>query len=112
MQIAVIGLGKMGFNIGLNLLSKGHEVIAYDQDETAVQKAAAAGMQAAASLEDLCGSFAGQQIIWLMVPAGSIVDALLEKLTPLLQKTAILIDGGNSFYKDSIRRHDALAALG
>ena len=112
MQIAVIGLGKMGFNIALNLLSNGHEVIALDQDKALVEKAAAAGMQPAVNLENLCASFTGKQIIWLMVPAGPIVDELLQQLTPLLQKGSIVIDGGNSFYKDSIRRNGALAKLG
>lgn len=112
MQIAVIGLGKMGFNIGLNLVSNGHEVIALDQDATLVQKAAAAGMQPATNLENLCASFTGQPIIWLMVPAGPIVDELLQQLKPLLQKGSIVIDGGNSFYKDSIRRNAELAAFG
>ena len=112
MQIAVIGLGKMGFNIGLNLLSKGHEVIALDQDASLMQKAAAAGMQAVPNLPTLCSSFSAQQIIWLMVPAGPIVDQLLQEMTPLLNKGAIIIDGGNSFYKDSIRRQESLTALG
>lgn len=112
MQIAVIGLGKMGFNLGLNLLSKGHEVIAFDQDSSAVQKAGAAGMIPVANLEALCKGFSGKQIIWLMVPAGPIVDQVLENLHPHLQKGAILIDGGNSFYKDSIRRQEALTPLG
>lgn len=112
MQIAVIGLGKMGFNLGLNLLSKGHEVIAFDQDSNAVQKAGDAGMIPAANLEALCNGFSGKQIIWLMVPAGPIVDQVLENLHPHLQKGAILIDGGNSFYKDSIRRKEALSQIG
>jgi len=112
MQIAVIGLGKMGFNLGLNLLSKGHEVIAFDQDSSAVQKAGDAGMMPVANLEALCKGFSGKQIIWLMVPAGPIVDQVLENLHPHLQKGAILIDGGNSFYKDSIRRQETLSQMG
>jgi len=112
MQIAIIGLGKMGFNVGLNILSKGFKVIAFDQDAALVQKAAAAGMQPAANLENLCTGFTGQQIIWLMIPAGPIIDTVIEQLTPGLEKGAILIDGGNSFYKDSIRRQEALSPLG
>lgn len=112
MQIGVIGLGKMGFNLGLNLVNKGYTVVALDADREIIKKAADRNMMPADSVQDLCFQLQGQQIIWLMVPAGKIVDEIIDQLLPLLRKGAIVIDGGNSFYKDSIRRHTLMQTKG
>ncbi|MBY0481528.1 MAG: decarboxylating 6-phosphogluconate dehydrogenase [Chitinophagaceae bacterium] len=112
MQIGIIGLGKMGFNLGLNLIDKGYGVVALDTNPEILKKAAEQNMQTADSLGGLCFQLKEQQIIWLMVPAGKIVDEIIDELLPILQPGAILIDGGNSFYKDSIRRHTLLETKG
>ncbi len=112
MQIGLIGLGKMGFNLALNARDHGHEVIAFDINETAVKKIAAEGIHGASSIESLCSSLQPARVIWLMIPAGELVDQAIQTLKPLLEKGDIIIDGGNSFFKDSIRRGEELATSG
>ncbi len=113
MQIALIGLGKMGYNLALNLRSHGHTVVAHDRSkELTAQLAAEAGVVPADSLTDLCAAMIGRRVIWLMVPAGAIVEGVIEQLAPLLAAGDILIDGGNSNFKDSKRRHSQLKTRG
>lgn len=110
MQIGLVGLGKMGFNLALNIKSKGHEVVAYDINETTLQKIKEKGVTPANSIQDLAEKLTSKRVIWLMIPAGELVDSTLEKLVPYLSVGDIVIDGGNSFYKDSIRRAKSLEA--
>jgi 6-phosphogluconate dehydrogenase len=110
MQIGLVGLGKMGFNLALNLKNHGHQVIANDISAENVDKIAKEGIKPAYSLSELAAGFAGRRVIWLMVPAGEIVDKVIEQLIPYLSENDILIDGGNSFYKDSVKRHEYLLA--
>lgn len=109
MQIGLVGLGKMGYNIALNLRNHGHAVVAHDRSETlTAQIAAESGISTANSLADLAGALVGRRVIWLMVPAGPIVDEVIDNLLPHLSSNDILIDGGNSNFNDSVRRHKHL----
>jgi 6-phosphogluconate dehydrogenase len=110
MQIGLVGLGKMGFNLALNIKSKGHDVVAYDINEATLQKIKEKGITPVNSLQALAEKLSSKRVIWLMIPAGELVDSTLEKLVPYLSVGDIIIDGGNSFYKDSIRRAKSLEA--
>ncbi len=111
MKIGMVGLGKMGYNLTLNLLDHGHEVVAYDTAPDRTQAAVDHGAAGAHSLSELVQSLGERRVIWLMVPAGDAVDALIDQLIPLLNKGDIVIDGGNSNYKDTLRRYGKLDAL-
>lgn len=112
MQIGIIGLGKMGFNLCLNMHAHGHAVTAFDLNTSHMDSAGKSGIATAQSLNDLATKLEGRKVIWLMIPAGDAVDLTLEELTPLLRAGDIVIDGGNSNYKDSMRRAQALATKG
>lgn len=112
MQIGIIGLGKMGFNLALNLQRNGYEVIANDVNTEFVQNIAAKGIATADSVEILTQKLTDRKVIWLMVPAGEIVDKVIEGLVPFLNPSDIIIDGGNSNFKESKRRYNALKAQG
>src|SRR5512135_552163 len=103
MQVGYIGLGKMGFNMVERLLEKGHQVVAFDRDRGAADAIVKKGAQSAGSLAVLVGSLLAPRLVWLMVPHQA-VDAVLRELTPLLGKGDAIIDGGNSPYKESMRR--------
>ncbi len=100
----MIGLGKMGANMAERLVKGGHRVVGYDLNPESVAGVEAIGAEGASSLEDLAGKLSGPRIIWIMVPAGAPVDATIEALLPSLESGDIVIDGGNSNYKDTIRR--------
>ncbi|WP_265000785.1 NAD(P)-binding domain-containing protein, partial [Komagataeibacter europaeus] len=109
MQIGIVGLGKMGGNIAIRLTRHGHDVVLYDRTPavmTKIGEQAVAGKTIAASgLKDMVSRLtAERRIIWLMLPAGPVTEAAVQELGGLLGKGDILIDGGNSFYKDDIRR--------
>jgi 6-phosphogluconate dehydrogenase len=108
MQIGIIGLGKMGFNLALNLKRNGYEVIANDVNTEFVQKIATENIKTADSIQDLCQKLTERKVIWLMVPAGEIVDSVIESLIPFLNPHDIIIDGGNSNYKASQKRYNYL----
>ncbi|HXU45942.1 MAG TPA: decarboxylating 6-phosphogluconate dehydrogenase [Thermoanaerobaculia bacterium] len=112
MQIAMIGLGRMGANMTRRLLRGGHEVVVYDLNPQAVAALVAEGAAGASSLDGLVGQLAAPRAVWLMVPAGDPTErmavALGEKLTP----GDAVIDGGNSFFKDDVRRAGLLADKG
>ncbi len=112
MQLGLIGLGKMGGNMAERLRLGGHQVVGFDFNSEAVAKLAASGNVGAATLEDLAKKLVGRKAIWIMVPQGDPVDQTIAKLEPLLNPGDILIDGGNSNYKDSIRRHKEVTAKG
>jgi 6-phosphogluconate dehydrogenase len=108
MELGLIGLGKMGGNMAERLRLAGHKVVGFDFSADAVKKLNDAGSVGVSSLEDLVKNLQAPRAIWIMVPAGDPVDETIAKLKPLMQKGDIFIDGGNSNYKDSQRRHDAL----
>ena len=111
MQIGIVGLGKMGYNLALNLRNNNYEVIAQDVNEASVDKIGEeGGILGAYSLESLCNKLKGRKVVWLMVPSGEIVDGVIEELTEYLKPNDIIIDGGNSNFKDSVRRYNSLKA--
>ncbi len=112
MQLGLIGLGKMGGNMAERLRLAGHEVIGFDFSADAVKKLSDAGGVGVSSLEDMAKKFTGRKAIWIMVPQGKPVDDTIAKLEPLLNHGDILIDGGNSNYKDSMRHHKEVTAKG
>jgi 6-phosphogluconate dehydrogenase len=110
MEIAMIGLGRMGANMALRLLRGGHRVVGYDPSEPARHALEAGGAQTAASLGALVATLAAPRAVWLMVPAGEITDATVTALQPLLSPGDTIIDGGNSNFHDTQRRARAVAA--
>jgi 6-phosphogluconate dehydrogenase len=112
MELGLIGLGKMGGNMAERLRLGGHKVIGFDFSADAVKKLSDAGSVGVSSLEDLAKAFSGRKAIWIMVPEGKPVDDTIHNLKPFMAKGDVFIDGGNSNYKDSQRRHEALKAEG
>jgi 6-phosphogluconate dehydrogenase len=104
MQLAMIGLGRMGGNMVQRLLQGGHQVVVFDRSADAMKPHVAMGAEAAKDLADLCGQLSAPRVVWVMVPAGSAVESTIEQLLPGLSKGDVIIDGGNSNFKDSIRR--------
>ena len=111
MQLGMIGLGRMGANMVRRLMGGGHECVVFDMSPKAVAELAKERAIGASSLADFVGKLAKPRAIWLMVPA-AVVDKSIADLLPLLEKGDILIDGGNSYYVDDIRRAKELAAKG
>ena len=109
MQLGMIGLGRMGANMVRRLLRAGHQCVAFDRNPSSVNDLARDGATAATSLDDLVKKLQRPRAIWLMVPA-AVVDATLQDLAPKLDSGDIIIDGGNSYYIDDIRRSKELAA--
>jgi 6-phosphogluconate dehydrogenase len=103
MQLGMIGLGRMGANMVRRLMRGGHACVVYDRDPAAVQALSAEGATGAAQLADFVASLARPRAIWLMVPA-AVVDATLEALLPHLAADDVVVDGGNSYYRDDIAR--------
>jgi 6-phosphogluconate dehydrogenase len=112
MRIGMIGLGKMGANMVERLLKGGHEVVAYDLHEEALKAAAAQGAETATSLEDLAGKLTAPKAAWVMLPAGHVTDYAVEELAGLFSKGDVIVDGGNSNYKEWIALSDKIAKTG
>src|ERR671918_232139 len=104
MELGIIGLGRMGANMAERLVLGGHQVVSYDHSPEAIQRVVDKGARGAQSLADFVRQLSQPRAIWLMVPSGDPVDQTIEQLLPNLSKGDIVIDGGNSNYKDSIRR--------
>ncbi len=112
MQIGLIGLGRMGMNMARRLLRGRHRVVAYNRSPEKVDEIVKGGARGAYSLEELVSKLKPPRPVWLMLPAGRPVDDTIEALAGLLSRGDIVIDGGNSFYKDDIRREERLSSLG
>ncbi len=113
MQIGMIGLGKMGFNLAQNLKDHGHEVIGHDVNDAVVEEfIKMEGIQGAHSLEELTQKLTGRRVIWLMVPAGTITQSVIDQLVPMLNENDIIIDGGNSRYTDTLLRYRTFEGKG
>lgn len=112
MHIGLIGLGKMGFNLGLNLLDNNFDVVAFDVSEEARAKFAESKGSAAGSLKELVEQLPSPKIVWSMVPAGEITDKVLQELKGYLSEGDILLDGGNSNYKQSVERSKIFSETG
>jgi 6-phosphogluconate dehydrogenase len=110
MQLAMIGLGKMGGNMTARLMRDGHSVVVYDHHADNIAKYVALGAKPATGLPDLTGQLTGPRIVWIMVPAGKPVDDTIDALLAGLKPGDIIIDGGNSNYKETRARADRLAA--
>jgi 6-phosphogluconate dehydrogenase len=112
MQLAMIGLGKMGGNMVERLLNGGHQVVVFDRGADAVAASVAKGAKAAKDLADVCAQLTGPRVVWVMVPSGDPTEQTVAQLGTLMQPGDIVIDGGNSNFRDSMRRADALKAKG
>ena len=112
MELGMIGLGRMGANMTERLLRGGHKLITYDRSPEAIQRCVDKGALGAHSLAEFVKQVSLPRVIWLMVPSGEPVDLTIEQLLPSLLENDIIIDGGNSHYKDSIRRAEKLKQLG
>lgn len=112
MKLAMIGLGKMGMNMSRRLMRGGHEVVGFDLSDKTVARMTDEGAEGADSLQDAAGRLAAPRIFWLMLPAGKPVETTLEQLKSLLSEGDIVVEGGNSYYKDDRRHYASLAAAG
>jgi len=108
----MIGLGKMGGNMVRRLLQGGHEVVVYDRSADAVQAHAKLGAKAARDLKDACGQLKGRRIVWVMVPAGEATESTIAEVAGQLAKGDIIVDGGNSNFRDSMRHAQELKGKG
>ncbi len=111
MQLGMIGLGRMGANMVRRLMNGGHECVGYDVSPKVVQELTKDGATGASSLDDFVAKLTKPRAVWMMVPA-AFVDGMIKDLMPKLEKDDILIDGGNSYYRDDIRRSKELKPKG
>ena len=111
MQLGMIGLGRMGGSMVIRLTKAGHECLVYDSHHEAVDALVAKGAKGTTSLPDFVRQLSKPRLVWLMVPA-AVVDPVLKSLVPLLEKDDIVVDGGNSYYHDDIRRAEELHEKG
>lgn len=112
MQIAMVGLGRMGMNMARRLVAGGHEVVAFNRTPEKVAQAVAEGAIGVASLEALVQKLRAPRIVWMMLPAGEAVSEMVEVLSHLLAPGDIIVDGGNSYYKDDLLRAKKLTSHG
>ncbi len=112
MKLGMIGLGKMGANMSRRLIGGGHEVVVTDLSADAVAELAGQGASPAASIEALVAQLASPRVVWIMVPSGAPTESVVRNLAGLLEDGDIVIDGGNSLYKEAVRRHGELAPRG
>jgi 6-phosphogluconate dehydrogenase len=112
MQLGMIGLGRMGGNIVRRLMRNGHSAVVYDKDAKAVADLAADGAQGASTLEEFVAKLDRQRTAWVMLPAGRITETTIETLAKLMQAGDVIIDGGNTFWQDDVRRGKALRERG
>ncbi|MGO9561621.1 MAG: NAD(P)-binding domain-containing protein, partial [Candidatus Korobacteraceae bacterium] len=111
MQLGMVGLGRMGANMVRRLLKAGHTSVVFDMSAKAVQELAADGAVGSTSIKDFIGKLQKPRAVWLMIPA-AVVDQTIAEIVPHLEAGDILIDGGNSYYIDDIRRAKELAPKG
>jgi 6-phosphogluconate dehydrogenase len=113
MQIGIVGLGRMGANIARRLMRAGHDTVVWDASDSAIQTVGKDGATPASGLADLVGKLRGSpRAVWVMLPHGKITEDTIDALAGLLAAGDIIIDGGNTYYKDDVRRGRALAAKG
>ncbi len=112
MQLGFIGLGKMGGNMVQRLLQGGHQVVAYDRNQDVVKELASKGAVAATSVAEMVSKLSAPKAIWIMVPSGNPTQETINEVAALLGKGDVIIDGGNSMFKDSLRRGKELAEKG
>jgi 6-phosphogluconate dehydrogenase len=112
MQLAMVGLGKMGANMTKRLLEQGHELVVTDLSEAAIKEAETTGAKGASNLKDLANKLDSPRVVWVMVPSGNPTESTIMQLRDLLSEGDIVIDGGNSNYKETMRRAEALREKG
>jgi 6-phosphogluconate dehydrogenase len=112
MKLGMIGLGRMGMNMAKRLLKGGHKVVAYNRNRQKTDEIVKRGAIGAYSLNELAEGLSTPRAVWLMLPAGSAVEEHMNRLNEILEPGDIVIDGGNTYYKDDLRRADLLAAKG
>lgn len=112
MKIGLVGLGKMGYNLALNLLEHGHDVVAYDKNGNTVEQITKDGATGVHTLNELVSALPQLKVVWVMVPAGKITSDVIDELKELLEPGDIIIDGGNSNYKESMARAEDLKEKG
>ncbi len=112
MKLAMVGLGRMGMNMARRLLRGGHEVVAFNRSPDKTERLAAEGADGATSLPQVVEKLAPPRVVWLMLPAGEIIDEHLEQLRAHLEAGDIVIDGANTYYRDDLRRSEVLAERG
>ena len=112
MQIGIVGLGRMGANIARRLMRAGHQVVGYNRHDDIVRELAGEGMTPATSLADLVQKLAPPRVIWMMLPSGAITEQSIEEAAGLAASGDVIIDGGNTFWRDDVRRGKKLAGRG
>ena len=112
MKLAMIGLGRMGLNMARRLMQGNHKIVAYNRSKEVVRQIAAEGATGAASLRQVTEMLPAPRIVWIMLPAGKVVEDTIDRLKELLRPDDIIIDGGNTYYRDDLRRYKALKRAG
>ena len=112
MEIGLVGLGKMGINLAQNMLRHQHKVVGFDLNNALVEKAVGYGATGAASLAEMVQKMTAPRVVWVMVPAGKPTDVTIAQLGDLLEAGDYLIDGGNTFWKDSLRHNQLISEKG
>jgi 6-phosphogluconate dehydrogenase len=112
MELGMVGLGRMGANMARRLMGDGHRIVAYDVNPDAVSELAGEGAEGASSLEDLAAKLSAPRSVWVMVPAGEITEKTISDVAAVLDSGDAIVDGGNSYYRDDIRRAGKLGASG
>jgi 6-phosphogluconate dehydrogenase len=112
MELGIVGLGRMGANMARRLMRDGHKIVAYDVNPDAVSQLASEGAEGASSLEDLASKLSAPRSVWIMVPAGEITEQTVDAVAAVLESGDAIIDGGNSYYRDDIRRAEKVGEQG
>lgn len=112
MELGIVGLGRMGANMARRLMRDGHRIVAYDVNADAVSVLAGEGADGAASLQDLAAKLSAPRAVWVMVPSGEITEKTVEDVAAVLEPGDAIVDGGNSYYRDDIRRAEMLREKG
>ena len=112
MQLGIVGLGRMGANMARRLMRDGHEIVAFDVNPDAVKTLEGEGIAGATSLEEFAAKLDKPRVVWVMVPAGAITDQTIQNLSEVLEPGDVIIDGGNTYYREDLRHAEALKEKG
>jgi 6-phosphogluconate dehydrogenase len=112
MELGIVGLGRMGANMARRLMRDGHRIVAYDVNPNAVAQLAGDGVDGASSLEEMAAKLSAPRSIWIMVPAGEITEQTVDAVAAVLESGDAIVDGGNSYYRDDIRRAEKVGEQG